>query len=145
MEQSAIYLAYPMSGRPPREVRSVNGLPERWLQRAADLEPYAPAAAEAFRRAAGELEVAIRDESEAVMNLAQAAVESGYSIDHLAREIRTGRLPNVGRRGAPRVRRGDLPKKPCLRTDPTTGMVNVTSKGQIARSVVNFERGRHDG
>jgi hypothetical protein len=45
------------------------------------------------------------------LTLAQASAESGYSVDHLGRLVREGRLANVGRRRAPRVRRCDLPKK----------------------------------
>jgi hypothetical protein len=47
----------------------------------------------------------------------EAARESGYSAEHLGRLIRTGRIPNAGRRSAPRVRRGDLPAKPAHRPD----------------------------
>ncbi|MFL5516646.1 MAG: hypothetical protein ACJ8DJ_10845, partial [Gemmatimonadales bacterium] len=35
-----------------------------------------------------------------------------YSVDHLARLIREGRLPNAGRHGSPRVRAADLPLRP---------------------------------
>ena len=46
-----------------------------------------------------------------LLNLREAAHLSGYSADHLGREVRAGRIPNHGRSGAPRIRRGDLPRK----------------------------------
>ena len=49
---------------------------------------------------------------EAVLSLPDAASRSGYSVEHLGRLIREGRLPNAGRRGAPRIRAADLPRKP---------------------------------
>ena len=53
-----------------------------------------------------------------LLTLAQAAGESGYSIDHLGRLVRTGKLANHGQVGSPRVRRSELPKKP---NRPTVG------------------------
>jgi hypothetical protein len=49
------------------------------------------------------------------LTLAAAAALSGYSTDHLARLVRQGTLPNAGRRGAPRIRRADLPIRPKAR------------------------------
>ncbi|MGH7513403.1 MAG: helix-turn-helix domain-containing protein [Gemmatimonadales bacterium] len=52
-----------------------------------------------------------RAETESLLNLTEAARECGYSPDALGRMIRSGRIPNRGRPGAPRVRRADLPRK----------------------------------
>ncbi len=83
-----------------------------WRGHAADIEAYASQAAAAFRRAADQLEaVAAGSDSEA-LTLEAAATESGYSLDHLGRMIRDGKLANAGRKHAPRVRRCDLPRKP---------------------------------
>jgi hypothetical protein len=49
------------------------------------------------------------------LSLARAAAESGYSVDHLGRLVREGKLANVGRPNAPKVRRADLPRKPTRR------------------------------
>lgn len=49
------------------------------------------------------------------LSLTRAAAESGYSADHLGRLVREGKLANVGRPNAPRVRRADLPRKPARR------------------------------
>lgn len=51
-------------------------------------------------------------QTEAVLSLPEAASRSGYSVEHLGRLIRESRLPNAGRRGAPRIRVTDLPRKP---------------------------------
>jgi len=75
------------------------------------------------------------------LTLAEAAPESGYSRDHLARLVRAGALPNAGRRGAPRLRRKDLPRKAtALRPvrHPTI------SRMQIARSVVHSDKETDD-
>ena len=45
------------------------------------------------------------------LTLGQAAGESGYTYSALEKMLRRGELPNVGERGSPRVRRGDLPRK----------------------------------
>ena len=49
------------------------------------------------------------------LTVTQAAKESGYSKDTISRFIKDGLVENVGRKGAPRVRRCDLPSKPGLR------------------------------
>lgn len=76
--------------------------------------------------AASLLECAIRKHADERLTLAEAALRSGYSSDHLARLVRDGRVPNAGRRGSPRIRAGDLPARapravaaPCPRAyDP---------------------------
>lgn len=67
------------------------------------------ARARALEWAACQIEEAIRDSEDAILSLAEASLRSGYSPDHIARLIREGKIPNAGRRGAPRVRAGDLP------------------------------------
>lgn len=42
------------------------------------------------------------------LSLTQAAERTGYSADHIGRLVREGRLPNAGRKNAPRVRLRDL-------------------------------------
>lgn len=44
--------------------------------------------------------------------LAEAAKVSGYSVDHLGRLLRQGKIPNRGRRHSPKIQRGDLPIRP---------------------------------
>jgi len=91
-------------------------LPAAWRARAEALRPYTPAAAAAFETAAHELEEALRARALEPLNLQQAAQESGYSADHLARLVKSGKIANAGRPLAPKIRRGELPKKPRRQT-----------------------------
>jgi predicted DNA-binding transcriptional regulator AlpA len=68
--------------------------------------------ARALEWAASQMERAIREDGDERLTLAEAALRSGYSRDHIARLIRDGRLPNAGRSGSPRIRAGDLPVRP---------------------------------
>lgn len=86
-------------------------LSDRWRQRADQLEPYAPAAATAFRACADEFDAQARHDAEAVLTIHEAAVASGYSPEHIRHQIAAGALKNVGKKGRPRVRAGDLPRK----------------------------------
>ena len=58
-----------------------------------------------------ELEAVNFDQNAALLTLTQAAAACGYSADHIGRLVRTGQLTNYGRRHAPRVRMGDLPRR----------------------------------
>jgi hypothetical protein len=116
-------------------------LPAQWRGRAADLRRWAAAegAAVALERAADELEASLRSASDETLTLAEAARESGYSADHIGREVARGHIPNAGRRHAPRVRRADLPRKPgALLTQASKPHIG---REDIARAVIN----RHEG
>jgi hypothetical protein len=88
-------------------------LPARWRDRAGELARYAPAAAQAFRDAAVELEAALADTADEELSLAEAARTSGYSSRRLRELLAAGTVPMApgGRRGRPRIRRGDLPRR----------------------------------
>jgi len=63
------------------------------------------------------------------LTLREAAAECGYSVEHLARLIRQGRLPNAGRRHAPRLRRSDLPtRRKFARTRTRSYDVNADAR-----------------
>ena len=70
------------------------------------------ARARSLEWAASLMESAVREHADERLTLAQAALRSGYSAEHLARLVREGRLANAGRRGSPRIRAGDLPVRP---------------------------------
>lgn len=90
----------------------IQQLPGQWRAAADRLRHYAAAShAQLLEVCADELDAAIRAGEDAVLTLGQAATESGLTADHLARQIRTGRIPNAGRHHAPRIRRADLPCK----------------------------------
>lgn len=65
----------------------------------------------AVKRMLSELEAAISDGRNEVLTLCQASNVSGLTVEHLARQIRKGRIANSGRKGAPRIRRSELPMK----------------------------------
>lgn len=64
------------------------------------------------RESAAELDAALRGAADTELTLDQAASESGYSKRRLRELIASEDLPNAGRKGAPRIRRRDLPRKP---------------------------------
>lgn len=76
-------------------------------------------------------------EAEESLTLREAAQESGYSKDHLARLVRSGVIPNAGRPNAPRIQRSDLPHKAgSLPAAPGRCQFLSADPEQIARSVV---------
>jgi hypothetical protein len=118
----------------------------RWSQRADELKRLAANVdgQKVIAELLAELALLFREEDSQALTLREAAQVSGYSPDHLGREVRAGRIPNVGRRNAPRIRRGDLPRKPgrLLSSQPE----NMFARRQIARSVVTSRTERnHDG
>lgn len=93
-----------------------------------------------------ELERLFREEESDILTLEQAAQYSGYSADHIGRSMRRGSIENVGERGRPRVRRGDLPRKSgALRNEMHEPILAVNTRRQIAQSVVTSTHERHDG
>lgn len=57
------------------------------------------------------MEQAVADADAEGLRLVDAARESGYSEEHLGRLVRSGVIPNAGRRGAPRILRRDVPRR----------------------------------
>lgn len=91
-------------------------LPSIFREEAAYLRRYhAESGAEAFEEAASLVERSLAAESDELLRIPEAALLTGYSADTLRRAIRSGHLSNKGKRGAPRVRKGELlsayPKK----------------------------------
>ena len=60
---------------------------------------------------AAELEAAWLAHRLELLTVGEAAEESGYSTSCLYAALRDGTVENAGRRGAPRIRRADLPKR----------------------------------
>jgi hypothetical protein len=114
---------------------------DRWVERRDQLKRYGALVdgARLVDDLITDLEQLLREEDADLLSLSEAAATSGYSADHLSRLIRTGKLENHGRSPRPRVRRGDLPRKPhALRPEPPSPFL-TTSRRQIAMSVVNSE------
>lgn len=89
-----------------------NSLAERWRADAETLERYEDfRTGKVLRGCADDLEMAMRSVAGEALSLKEAARESGYSADRLGHMIAEGLIPNAGRKGSPRIRRGDLPRK----------------------------------
>ena len=69
------------------------------------------------------------------LNLIEAAGESGYSVGHLGREIKAGRIPNAGRDNAPKILRRNLPRKPGVL--PEGELSATVSRKRIAQAVAH--------
>ena len=57
------------------------------------------------------------------ISLYQAADETGYSYSAIQKGVASGDIPNVGKKGSPKVRRCDLPKK--AQPQPVSGLADV--------------------
>ena len=76
-------------------------------------------------------------EADELLTMREAAKQSGYSSDHLARLVRSGVIQNAGRPNAPRIRRADLPQKAGgLPSRVGNRQLLGADPEQIARSVV---------
>jgi len=92
---------------------------KKWEADAATMEQYSDARGAAVCRLhLAEFKEAVRAEDEHTLTLSEAALESGYSESHLRHRISDGEIQNAGRKGSPRIRRGDLPKKMRRRRSP---------------------------
>ncbi len=84
-------------------------LPDRWREQAEAYEQDAvPGHAAVLRRLASELDAVLGEWWTESLGIEEAADEVGCAYDAMAKRIQRGSLPNVGRQGAPRVRRCDL-------------------------------------
>lgn len=89
-----------------------------------------------------DFDLVVAAEMEILLNLQEAAAESGYSPDHLGSLIRKNVIPNAGRAGAPKIRRSDLPRKANgLRPPPQAFRLVPATPGEVARAVVNSTNG----
>jgi hypothetical protein len=71
------------------------------------------------------------------LSLGQAEAESGFSYSALQKMVSEGTIPNVGKKGAPRVRRGDLPKKPGADKEANHGEPTLATRVLVGRSIVS--------
>jgi len=119
----------------------LSGLVRHWRAEAASLRGWgACAEATVLERAADELEHATREDMNEALTLEDAARRTGYSAEHLGRLVRQGKLENVGRKHAPRVRRGDLRPKLDLPDAPAAATVDST-RTSIVRAIANSSEG----
>lgn len=116
---------------PPAEL----GLAQRWREEAALLRRRAASPqAEVLESCAAELEAWARERELQALTLEQAAAESGYTYSAIEKMVRRGELQNVGQKGRPRVRRGELPckgqRQPRFRPQPE--LANLVRGGMLA-------------
>ncbi len=93
----------------------------------------------AYEKCASRVEQAFNEEDNVLLNLQQAAEESGFTSDHLGRLVREGKIPNAGRPGAPRIARRHLPIK-SHSTVPGVAFAapgGDTSIEQIVQSIID--------
>jgi hypothetical protein len=91
-------------------------LPDRWREDSVLLRRYGDErGAHVCELLAADLESALRSMQSEALTLSEASAESGYSERRLREMVAGGGLPNAGRKGAPRIRRADLPHKPGKR------------------------------
>jgi hypothetical protein len=121
---------------------TIETLAKDWRSRAGKLRDWAAAeeVAHAWEAAARELEAVLAAEEQELLNLQQASQHSGYSPDHLGRLIREGKILNSGRVNAPRIRVGDLPRKPGETPSGAAAQHTKQAKEFIARALLNSGR-----
>lgn len=68
--------------------------------------------AEMVESFAADLEAAIQLQELEALTIREGVAVSGYSYSALQKLLASGELENVGSKGSPRIRRGDLPRKP---------------------------------
>lgn len=81
-----------------------------------------------------DLEQLVEIEEERLLSVREAAERSGYSADHLARLVRTGRIPDrraPGSKGRIGIRLSDLPRKPSAQHTDIAGVHDLASRLSI--------------
>jgi hypothetical protein len=128
-----------------RETDTTDGLfaslRQRWATRREEFARFRAAVdgAQLCDELLADLDAAVHQVAEEALTLSEAAALSGYTADHLGRLLRQGKIPNVGRRHAPRIRRVDLPLKAALLPDHVGSHIVSGVRGRIARAVVHSE------
>jgi hypothetical protein len=113
---------------------AVAELAARWRADADLLEGHGAAqAAATARRLADQLDAAIRADLDVALTLTEAARESGYSVDRLRHKVAAGELPNAGRKGSPRIRRADLPRRAPKRKAKSRTLDVSDAAGRLSR------------
>lgn len=124
-------------------------LPRLLRLRAEPLTGYLAPAELVWEEAARLVETAIEALENELLDLPEAAEESGYTTSHIRRllGLEAGYkaiLPNAGTKKQPRIRRGDLPRKPGHPGRTPAGLAATTpagapSRSQVARAVAAGE------
>ena len=104
------------------ELDSVSTLVAHWRYEAGRLRTMFGAEPQAItlETCARELEELVQTTAFETLTLEQAAQESGLSYSALEKAVRSGRIPNAGEKGKPRLHRRDLPRKGARSQPPAT-------------------------
>ncbi len=116
-------------------------LPTAFKAIAADAREYTAdeRAAAIWERAAEMVEGSLRRSGLERLTLPRAALESGYSVDHLRRLIDEGTIPNASVDSSKAILRTDLPRKPGHGVAAVRPPV-PSSRLQAARAVAEGEK-----
>ena len=125
---------------------AVHDLVTRWRSEAETVERCGhESTGKLIRRLAVEVDEALRDDQDETLTLAEAALESSYSTEHLRKMVAAETIPNAGEQGRPRIRRGDLPLKRVTQPgslgtpeDDARAFLNRT-KDKTERSLLIFQ------
>ncbi len=113
-------------------VDPIRAVAEEWRRDASRFRQYGDErGARTCELHAAELESVVRDHLMEAITVAEACDESGYSESRLRALLAEGKLTNVGREGAPRIRRTDLPAKP---TAAESSNVSLADQALAARN-----------
>ena len=109
-----------------------------WRDRAVLFRDHAAeSVARVYELCAEELEEDLRAQEDTLLNLREAAELSGFSSDHLGRQVRQGKIPNAGYLGAPKIRRRDLPLKSGATLLPGPDSPHLQDATAIVQSVID--------
>ena len=100
----------------------------------------ATTSADAVEHCADLLEEVNREVDDERLTLARGASEGGYSKSHLGRLLADKKIPNAGHKGAPRIRRADLPRKPSRQPTGTGGALREVLRGYEGSSTASRRR-----
>jgi hypothetical protein len=124
-------------------------LPSRWRSEAIVLRRRGAALqADVLEGCAAELEAYEHERELQTLTLHKAAQATGFSYSALQSMVANGTIPNGGRKGAPRVRRGDLPRKPPKKGSSTRGDPDladrVLASMQMMSHMISAERAHEE-
>lgn len=116
---------------------SLRALAETWKDEADLLRRRgAPRQADALESAAEELDGRLDAWKLEAVTLEEASEIGGYSYSHLQHLVADGEIENVGEKGAPRIRRSEVPVK------PGHGNGGPASKGDLLDRSLELHRER---
>jgi hypothetical protein len=124
LEQRYLYLwhrGHPDPDPQDAPASSPEGLAAHWRQEAKALRAHgADALAKICEKHATELEATRTWDPLDTVTLEEASEIGGYSYSQLQHLVSEGKIPNAGRKGAPRIYVRDVPQKPGYRRDKQT-------------------------